>query len=181
MKPRLYRLKDLRINESIRIPKLRLVDSDGKQLGVVSRDEALRIAAEKGLDLVELVPNVYPPVCKIMDYGKYKYEQSKSEKHKHRVMQTKEIKLGLETQEADIRVKLKHAEKFLTRGDKVRIRLKFRGREIMYAERGKELIWNFAKSLDSISTIEQAPTIDGKIATALLVPKRSRDAKVKDK
>ena len=184
MKPRFKRTKYLRVNERIWASQLMLIDSDGKQLGVVSRNEALKKAAEKGLDLVEIVPTAHPPIVRIMDYGKYKYEQSKSDKHRHKPMQLKEIKLGLEIQSADLGVKLRHAEKFLTSGDKVKVNLRFRGREIIYARRGKDLLWDFAKSLDSISAIEHPPTIEGKTATILLVPKsgsprRGRDAKNK--
>lgn len=161
-----------RVNERIGFFKLMVIDSDGKQIGVLPREEALRRAFDKGLDLVEIVPTARPPICKIMDYGKYKYDKHKSEKHKHKAVQTKEIKLGMNIQEVDILVKLKQAEKFLAHGNKVRAKLRFRGREIIYANRGKDILLNFANSL-SDGVIEQAPRIDGKIATVIIAPKHN--------
>ncbi|MCK4353330.1 translation initiation factor IF-3 [candidate division WOR-3 bacterium] len=173
-------MKYLRINRRIRSRKVRLIDSSGAQRGTVSLEEALRLAGERYLDLVEIVPTAHPPVCKIMDYGKYKYEQSKREKHKHKIMYMKEIKLKLRIQKADKEIKSKRAEKFLTRGHKVKVTLRFRGREIIYSKQGKDILLDFAKSLDKVSSIEQFPKVDGKIASILLIPKRSDNAKSKD-
>lgn len=173
-------MKYLRVNERIRRPQVRLIDADGKQLGVVPREEALRLAREKFLDLVEIVPTASPPVCKILDYGKYKYEQSKREKHKYKVLHTKEIKLRLKTQAADRKVKLRHAEAFLARGHKVKVSLRFRGREIIYANQGKDMLRDCAEALNEVSVVEQPPKIDRKVASILLSPKRSKDAKIKD-
>jgi translation initiation factor IF-3 len=170
----------LRVNQRIRFPKLRVIASDGSQVGVISRDEALRMAREEGLDLVEVVPNSRPPVCKIMDYGKYKYEKNKSEKHRHKASVIKEVKLGMNTQEADVGVKLRWARDFLSDGNKVRARLRFRGREIIYAKRGKDILLDFARSLDDVAMIEQPPRVDGNIATIVVAP-RKKDAQTEDK
>lgn len=181
--------RELRANEQIKIPKLRVIGSDGKQVGVLTREEALRMAREEGLDLVEVVPNTMPPVCKIMDYGKYKYEKSKTEKHKHKPSVVKEIKLGLNIQDADMEVKLRWAKEFLAHGNRVRARLQFRGREIIYSKRGKDVLWRFAQSLEDIGIVEQAPRIDGNIATVVVAPtskshldvnRKKRDAKTQD-
>ncbi len=170
MKPGYKKYKPrTRVNERIRFFELRIIDSDGKQIGVLKRDEALRRAFDQGLDLVEIVPTARPPICKIMDYGKYKYEQHKKDKQKHKSVQTKEIKLGLNIQEGDIAVRMKQAEKFLAQGNKIRAKLRFRGREIIYANRGKEVLLDFAKGLPG--AIEQAPRIDGKIMSIVIAPK----------
>lgn len=171
----------LRVNERIISSEVRLIDHDGTQVGIVSRSEALRRAYERGLDLVQIAPNERPPVCKIMDYGKYKYEQNKSEKHKHRTSSTKEVNVSLNIQHADIEVKMKQAEKFLLRGDKVLIKLLLKGREIIYATRAREILATCSAELEEVATVEQAPTLDGRIMNILLVPKRSKNAQIKDK
>lgn len=177
MKPRFER--GLRVNEGIRLPRLRVIGADGKQLGILHREEALKIAREHGLDLVEIVPTAVPPVCKIMDYGKYKYEKSKSEKHRHKPSIMKEIKLGLNIQDADMEVKVKWAKEFLAHGNKVRANLRFKGREIIYSKRGKDVLRRFAQLLEDVGTVEQSPRVDGSIATIVVVPRK--DAKIKDK
>lgn len=171
--------RELRANERIRLPRLKVIGADGKQVGILTREEALRMAREAGLDLVEVVPTAMPPVCKIMDYGKYKYEKSKSDKHRHKPAIVKEIKLGLNIQAADLEVKLRWAREFLAHGNKVRVRLRFKGREIIYSKRGKDVLWGFAQSLDDVGIVEQAPLIDGGIATVVVAPKR--DAKTQNK
>lgn len=140
----------------------------------MSRSEALKIAREAGLDLVEVSPNTKPPVCKIMDYGKYLYEERKREKkRKHSVGKLKELKLGLKIDEHDYNVKLRQAREFLSNSNKVRVRLKFRGREVIYTDRGREVLMRFAKDLEDISNIEQPPTMEGKFMIFLLSPKHS--------
>jgi translation initiation factor IF-3 len=161
------------------VPRLRLIGADGKQIGIVSREEALKRAMEEGLDLVEIVPTANPPVCKIMDYGRYKYEKSKSEKHRRKPVVIKEIKLGMNIQEADIEVKLRHAREFLAHGNKVKVSLRFRGREIIYAKRGKEVLWKFAKALEGVGVIEQVPTVNETIATTVIAPIRDAKTQVK--
>lgn len=174
-----YPERELRANERIRIPKLRVIGSDGRQLGVMAREEALRMAREERLDLVEVVPNVMPPICKIMDYGKYKYEKSRGEKHKRKPAEIKEIQLGMNIQDADTAVKMRWAKEFLVRGDKIRVKLRFRGREKIYANRGKDILLKFAHSLEDVGTLEQDPQIEGNIAMIVVAPKR--DAKSQNK
>lgn len=164
------------------MPQLRLIGEDGKQLGIVSRNEALKMAREAGLDLVEVSPNTRPPVCKIMDYGKYKYEERKKEKkRKHSIVKLKELKLGLKIDAHDYNVKLKKAREFLSNGNKVRVRLKFRGREVIYADRGKEVLMRFAKDLEEISNIEQSPTREGRFMIFLLSPKQGTKQHTQDR
>lgn len=169
----------LRVNRGIRMPEVRVIDENGKQLGILRTEEALRIAYERGLDLIEIVPTSRPPVCKLADYGKYRYEEKK--KHKHRISVVKELKIGLNIQEADKLVKIKQAAKFLSRGDKVLVKLWFRGREIIYNKRGQEILWEFAKALESAALLEQAPRIEGRMGTILLAPKPHSEKSEKDK
>lgn len=170
----------LRVNRAIRMPEVRVIDENGGQLGILKIEDALRIAYERGFDLIEIVPTSRPPVCKLADYGKYKYEEKK--KHKHsKINVVKELKVGLNIQEADKQVKIKQATKFLEHGDKVLVKLWFKGREIIYNKRGQEILWAFGKALESIAIMEQAPRIEGKMGTLLLAPKPNKDAKVKSK
>ncbi|MBI4723322.1 MAG: translation initiation factor IF-3 [Candidatus Stahlbacteria bacterium] len=174
-----YPEKELRVNERIRFSKLKVIGADGKPIGVIPREEAIRMAKEMGLDLVEVVPTATPPICKIMDYGKYKYEKNRSEKHKRKPAEIKEIQLGMNTQEADIAVKLKWAKEFLEHGDKIVVKLRFRGREKIYANRGKEILLKFAKFLEEGGILEQEPLIEGNTAKILITPKK--DAKSQNK
>lgn len=171
----------LRVNRGIRMPEVRVIDETGKQLGVLKTEDALRMAYDRGLDLIEIVPNSRPPVCKLADYGKYKYEEKKKHKHKDKVSVVKELKIGLNIQSADKLVKIKQAEKFLARGDKVLIKLWFKGREIVYSKRGQEILWEFGKALESVAVLEQTPRIEGRMGTLLLAPKPGKDAKIKTK
>jgi translation initiation factor IF-3 len=174
--------KKLRINYRIRMPQLRLIGEDGKQLGIVSRNEALKMAREAGLDLVEVSPHTRPPVCKIMDYGKHMYEERKKEKkRKHSIVKLKELKLGLKIDEHDYNVKLRKAKEFLSNGNKVKVRLKFRGREVIYADRGKDVLMRFARDLEEISNIEQSPTREGRFMIFLLSPKQGTKQHTQDK
>lgn len=153
---------------------MRLINSNGKQVGVVLREKALKMAQDEGLDLVEIVPNASPPVCKIMDYGKYKYQQSKSEKHKRKPVGMKEIKLGMNIQDADIEVKLRWAREFLTHNNKVKVRLQLKGREVVYADRGKEVLWKFAHGLEDVGVIEQPPrVIEERMLILVIAPRRN--------
>src|SRR5579872_5271437 len=135
--------KKPRINEEIRVPEVRLIDADGNQLGVVSSREARRISEEAGLDLVEISPDAKPPVCRIMNFGKYAYQQSKRKaaaKKKQKQVHLKEVKLRPGTEEADYQVKLRSIERFLAEGDKAKVTLRFRGREIAHPELGLQLM-----------------------------------------
>lgn len=168
--------KDYFINEQIREKELRLVGSDGEPLGVVSSAEARRLAEEKDLDLVMISPNAKPPVCKIMDYGKYIYEQSKKEKEakkKQKVVSIKEVRVSLTIEEHDIDIKAKNARKFLLDGDKVKITVRFRGREMELAHIGQKILDNFASKLDDVCLVEKRPKKEGRNMTMVLGPKKA--------
>lgn len=168
--------KDYFINEQIREKELRLVGSDGEPLGVVSSAEARRLAEEKDLDLVMISPNAKPPVCKIMDYGKYIYEQSKKEKEakkKQKVVSIKEIRVSLTIEEHDIDIKAKNARKFLLDGDKVKITVRFRGREMELAHIGQKILDNFATKLEDVCLVEKRPKKEGRNMTMVLGPKKA--------
>ena len=168
--------KDYFINEQIREKELRLVGSDGEPLGVVSSAEARRLAEEKDLDLVMISPNAKPPVCKIMDYGKYVYEQSKKEKEakkKQKVVSIKEVRVSLTIEEHDIDIKAKNARKFLLDGDKVKITVRFRGREMELAHIGQKILDNFAAKLDDVCLVEKRPKKEGRNMTMVLGPKKA--------
>ena len=167
--------KELRINEEIRCKEVRLVDDAGQQMGVMAPREAAKIAAEKGLDLVEVAPTANPPVCRIMDYGKYKYEQSKKEKEAKKNQHTtsvKEVKLRPNIEDHDFLTKAKNAGKFLSAGDKVKVTIMFRGREITHPELGKELCERFAAELSDVSKVEKAAKVEGRNMIMILAPSR---------
>ncbi len=167
--------KELRINEEIRCKEVRLIDDAGEQLGVMAPREAAKIAAEKNLDLVEIAPNANPPVCRIMDYGKYKYEQSKREKEakkNQKVISVKEVKLRPNIEDHDFLTKAKNASKFLAAGDKVKVTIMFRGREITHPELGKELCERFAEELASVSKVEKPAKVEGRNMIMILAPSR---------
>ena len=168
--------KDYFINEQIREKELRLVGTDGEPLGVVSSAEARRLAEEKDLDLVMISPNAKPPVCKIMDYGKYVYEQSKKEKEakkKQKVVSIKEVRVSLTIEEHDIDIKAKNARKFLLDGDKVKITVRFRGREMELAHIGQKILDNFATKLEDVCLVEKRPKKEGRNMTMVLGPKKA--------
>ncbi len=161
----------------IRIPEIRVISDDGTQLGVMPTAEARKLAEEKNLDLVEIAPNVRPPVCKIMDYGKYKYEQSKKardSKKKQHVTHLKEIKLRPKIETHDLAFKLRHAEKFLENKDKVKFTVIFRGREMEHSELGMDLLQRIVERFSTISTVEREPVMLGKIITMILGPKSEK-------
>ena len=165
--------KELRINEEIRCKEVRLVDVEGEQLGVMAPRDAVKIAAEKGLDLVEVAPTANPPVCRIMDYGKYKYEQAKKEREAKKNQHTitvKEVKLRPSIEEHDFLTKAKNASKFLEGGDKVKVTIMFRGREITHPELGQDLCERFAAELDNVSKVEKAPKVEGRNMIMILAP-----------
>ncbi|HOT97193.1 MAG TPA: translation initiation factor IF-3 [bacterium] len=153
-----------RVNELIDAPSVRLVDEKGEQVGIVSRNEALRRAESAGLDLVEVSPNAAPPVCKIMDFGKFKYELSKKEKEtrkKQHVIVTKEIRMRPKIEEHDFEFKLKHARKFLLEGDRVRASVQFKGREMIHQEFGRKIMERFIENLQDVAKTEKDPTMEG--------------------
>lgn len=154
---------------------MRVIDEEGTQVGVISISEALRLAEDAGLDLVEVSPTAEPPVCRIMDYGKFRYERSKKQaeaKKKQTVIEVKEIKLRPKTEKHDLDFKIKNIRKFLEQKNKVKITLRFRGREIVYADsQGTEVLGKIAETLEDIATIVQAPKMEGRQMVMLVAPK----------
>jgi len=171
-------LKDNLINEEIRDKELRIIDSDGTQLGIMSLEQALDLANERKLDLVNIAPTASPPVCKILDYGKYRYELQKKEKEakkKQRIMQVKEIRLSTFIEEHDIKVKAHTASKFLKDGDKVKVSLRFRGREKDYASRGLEVMQKFSENIAEFGTVEKKPEFEGRSLIMVVAPKIDKE------
>ena len=169
--------KDLRINEQIRVPQVRLIDADGTQLEIMATKDAQRISAERGLDLVEIAPQAKPPVCKIMDYGKYRFDQIKREKEtkkNQKVVEIKEVKLRPNIEDHDFETKARNGEKFLKSGNKVKVTIMFRGREITHPELGKELCERMADRLGDFSSVEKAAKVEGRNMTMILVPKNDK-------
>ena len=163
------------INEQIRDREVRLIGADGAQLGIMSSREAMRLAEEAGLDLVKIAPTAKPPVCKIVDYGKFKYEQVRKEKEarkKQRTIEIKEIRLSPIIDTNDLNTKINAARKFLTKGDKVKVTLRFRGREIAHMNNSKHILDDFAKDLSDIAVVEKAPKVEGRSMTMFLTEKR---------
>jgi translation initiation factor IF-3 len=169
--------KELRINEKILSREVRVINLEGEQLGIFPIAEALNIAREASRDLVEVSPNASPPVCRIMDYGKFKYEQSKKsyqakkKKHVPRVTHIKEIKVRPKTEEHDLQFKIRHIIKFLTQGDKAKITLSFRGREITHPERGQEVMDRIAQEIEEVGVVENPAKLEGRNMIMLLAPK----------
>jgi bacterial translation initiation factor 3 (bIF-3) len=165
----------LRVNDEIRVKEVRVIDVNGNQLGIMPIAAALRLAEEKELDLVEVAPQAKPPVCRLMDYGKYKYEQSKREKEakkKQRMINIKEVKLRLNIEDHDFLVKARSAERFLRDGDKVKATIMFRGREIVHPQLGQMLLSRLAEHVKEISTIERQPKLEGKNMVMVLAPRQ---------
>ena len=158
-------INDLMINEEIRDREVRVVDQAGEQLGVMPIREALELAEERQLDLVKIAPQARPPVCKIMDYGKYRFEQSKKEREfrkNQRVITVKEVRLSATIEDHDIDVKLKNAIKFLKDGNKVKATIRFRGRQITHSEIGRQVMTEFAERIKEYGTVDKAPQIEGR-------------------
>jgi translation initiation factor IF-3 len=165
-----------RINERIRVPEVRVIGDDGTQIGVMRTDEALRYAQERDLDLVEVAPEARPPVCRVLDYSKYKYEQAQKQKaaRKHQQQITiREIKFRPKIAEQDYATKKRHVERFLKHKDKVKITIMFRGREVTHPERGQMILDRLAEELTELAIIEQRPNLDGRNMTMLLGPSKA--------
>ena len=163
------------INEQIRDKEVRLIGEDGEQLGIVSSRDALKMAEEAGLDLVKIAPTAKPPVCKIVDYGKYRYELARKEKEakkKQKVIDIKEIRLSPNIDTNDLNTKIGAARKFLTKGDRVKITLRFRGREMAHMNNSKHILDDIAQSLSDIAVVEKAPKVEGRSMTMFLTEKR---------
>lgn len=168
-------ISELMINEQIRDKEVRLIGEDGEQLGVMSSREAQKLADEAGLDLVKIAPTAKPPVCKIVDYGKFRYEQTRKEKEarkKQRVIEVKEIRMSPNIDTNDLNTKINAARKFLEKGDKVKITLRFRGREMTHMQSSKHILDDFADALAEIAVVEKAPKVEGRNMTMFLAEKR---------
>jgi translation initiation factor IF-3 len=155
------------------VPQVRVVDESGAMLGILPTREAVKIAKERGLDLIEISPNAQPPVCKILDYGKFKYEKKKKEhqaKKNQSVVSIKEVQLRPQTEEHDLEYKFKNVHRFLEDGDKAKISVMFRGREVAYADQGKKLLERLIDMVKDVGTVESPPKLEGKRLTVVLAP-----------
>jgi translation initiation factor IF-3 len=169
--------EELRINEEIRAREVRVNSADGEQFGIMPLSQALDLAADRHLDLVEIAPKAKPPVCRIMDYGKYQYEQQKREKEarkRQRVIDVKEVKLRIRIEEHDFDVKTKNAIRFLQGGDKVKATIMFRGRELTHPELGEELLNKMADKLQDIAVVERKPKLEGRNMVMIVAPKSAK-------
>jgi translation initiation factor IF-3 len=165
------------INEEIRDKEVRLIGDDGAQLGIVSAQEALAAAEKKNLDLVKIAPQAQPPVCRIMDYGKFRFEQAKREKEARKnqhVVEIKEVRLSPGIDVNDLNVKVKNACKFLKGGDKVKVSVRFRGREVTHSSIGLELLQRFAANCTEFGTVEKQPKLEGRQMLMFLAPKKDK-------
>lgn len=165
--------KELQINEEIRDAEVRVISGSGEQLGIMSGKEAWNMASDKGLDLVKISPNAQPPVCKIMDYGKYKFELAKREKENRKnqkVVNTKEVQLSPSIDTNDFNTKCNHAVRFLKNGDKVKVAVRFRGREISHSEMGEALLLKFAENVKEFGNMDKAPKLEGRNMVMFLSP-----------
>src|ERR1700733_48835 len=163
-----------RVNEEIAVPSVRLVDEQGQMVGVVTRNEALGMAERAGLDLVEVAPGADPPVCKVLDYGKFKYEEQKKKneaRKKQKVIEVKEIKLRPSIDDHDYAVKMRSMNKFIEEGDKVKVTMRFRGRELAHQELGMNVLIRVRDDLDQIAKVEQMPRMEGRQMTMVMSPK----------
>lgn len=162
------------MNEKIRGPEVRVIGHDGQQLGIIPIRKALELAALEHLDLVEVAPNAEPPVCKIMDYGKFKYQQNKRSqeaKKKQTVIQVKEVKIRPKTDEHDLQVKIRHIKRFLSQKDKAKVTILFRGREIAYSDQGFKVLERIKEELKEEVVIEQQPKMEGRNLIMIMAPK----------
>ena len=168
---------DLMINEEIRDREVRLIDENGEQLGVMPTAKAMELAEERGLDLAKIQPTAKPPVCKLLDYDKYRYEQSRRERENRknqRVVETKEVQLSATIEENDVQTKMKNAVKFLEAGDKVKVSIRFRGRQIAHANIGMQIMMDFAKRVEEYGLIERRPLLEGRHMIMILAPKAEK-------
>lgn len=169
--------QELQINEEIRDKEIRVIDSDGGQLGIMSASQAIEKAAAKNLDLVKIAPQAVPPVCKIMNYGKYRFEQAKREKEarkKQHIVDIKEIRLSLNIDTHDFNTKLSHAQRFISGGDKVKVSIRFRGREMGHPELGTEIMNKFAEACQEFASVEKPAKLEGRSMLMFLAPKTNK-------
>ena len=168
-------IADLMINEQIRDKEVRVIGENNEQLGIMSVDEARKLADEAGVDLVKIAPNAQPPVCRIIDYGKFRYEQARKEKEakkKQKVIEIKEIRMSPNIDTNDLNTKISAARKFLSKGDRVKVTLRFRGREMAHMNSSKYILDDFAEALADVAVVEKAPKVEGRSLTMFLTEKR---------
>ncbi len=168
-------ISDLMINEQIRDKEVRVIGQDGEQLGIMSSKEALSLADEAGLDLVKIAPTAKPPVCRIVDYGKFRYEQARKEKEakkKQHTVDIKEIRMSPNIDTNDLNTKISAARKFLAKGDRVKVTLRFRGREMAHMQNSKHILDDIAEALSDVATVDKAPKVEGRTMTMFLAEKK---------
>ena len=168
-------ISDLMINEQIRDREVRLIGENGEQLGIMSAREAMKIASEADLDLVKIAPKAQPPVCKIVDYGKYRYEQSRREKEakkKQKTVELKEVRLSPNIDTNDLNTKVNNAKKFIGKGNRVKVTLRFRGREMAHVQQSKHILDDFAKLLEDVAVVEKPAKMEGRSMSMVLTEKR---------
>ena len=171
--PSISATKDMLINEDIREKEVRVIGDDGETLGLMSSSAALKAAYDRGLDLVLIAPQATPPVCRIMDYGKYRFDREKKEKEakkKQQVVELKEVQLSCRIDVHDFETKARNAIRFLTAGNKVRVVLRFKGREMAHQEQGRDVLTRFEAAVESAGTVEKKPVLDGRLMTMIVVP-----------
>lgn len=169
--------QELQINEEIRDKEIRVIGADGSQLGIMSSAKALEMASAKNLDLVKIAPQAVPPVCKIMDYGKYRFEQAKREKEarkNQRVVDIKEVRLSLNIDTHDFNTKVTHAQRFIKSGDKVKVSIRFRGREMGHPELGTEIMKRYAEACQEFAVVEKPAKLEGRSMLMFLAPKPNK-------
>ena len=172
--------KDYAVNEDIKDAEVRLIDADGSQLGIVPIDKALETASRRGMDLVEIAPQAVPPVCRIMDFGKYRFEQQKREKEakkNQKTVEIKEIRLSLNIGDHDFETKVSHAVEFLGEGNKVKASMRFRGREMAHASLGTEVMERFAQAVADYGTVDKEPKLEGRSMQMFIVPRPAKTQK----
>lgn len=170
-------IKELQINEQIRDNEVRVIDAEGKQIGIMSSKEAQKLADDSGLDLIKISPNANPPVCRIADYGKYRFEQAKREKEAKKnqhVVDVKEVRLGLNTDVGDFNTKVNHAMRFIKQGDKVKVSIRFRGREMGHPEIGLDAMKRFAEACAEFAVVEKPAKLEGRTMLMFLAPKPAK-------
>lgn len=170
-------ISDLMVNGQIRDKEVRLIANNGEQLGIMSAREAQKLADEAELDLVKISPKAKPPVCKIIDYGKYKYEQTRKEKlakKKQKVIDIKEVRMSPNIDTNDLNTKINHARKFLAKGARVKVTLRFRGRELAHVNSSKGILDDFAKALEDVAAVDKKPKFEGRSMTMFLAPKNNQ-------
>lgn len=178
-RPTISRPVQTRVNERIRIREVRLIDEEGNQVGIIATRDALDMARQRGLDLVEVAPNAIPPVCRLMDYGKFRYEQSRKERESRKnqhVIELKEVRIRPKIDEHDLETKGRQAAKFLDHGDKVKMTVTFRGREMAHPDLGKALLDQLIESLRPHGTVEQMPRLEGRAMTVIMNPLKTKQS-----